>query len=251
MKRDDRHQEIMSLLIASREVDLDALAMRFDVSRMTIHRDLDELEAQGLLRKVRGGATIQTSLQFESDFRLRALQDSDAKTAMADVALELVEPGMIVAINDGSMAAVLGRALTTKRPLTVITNNAAIIDALRAEVGIYLIALGGIYSAKFNAFLGKVTEDAIKSLRADIAFISTPALAGGEVFHMDGDVARTKRLMMDSAAKSVLLINHSRFGQSALYRLAAVDEFDVIITDASPEPVDTAPLKGRDLRIAQ
>ena len=81
MKRDDRQQAIMDLLVQDGEVELDALADRFAVSKMTIHRDLDELESAGLLRKIRGGATIQSGTRFESDFRLRERQGSDAKAA--------------------------------------------------------------------------------------------------------------------------------------------------------------------------
>lgn len=234
MKRSDRQQAITDLLVVEGEVDLDDLAARFGVSRMTIHRDLDDLEAAGVLRKIRGGATIRAGTQFESDFRIRERQDSDAKAAMADVALQLVEPGMTVMINDGSMAATLGQRLIEKRPLTVITNNAAVMDALRGEAGITLIALGGVYSAKFNAYLGKVTEDALAGLRADIAFISTPAVSGLDVFHMDDPVLRTKRAMMDHAATRCLIVNHARFGRAALHRLAGLDEFDHIITDAPP-----------------
>ena len=156
MRRDDRRQAIMDLLVETRAVELDALAERFAVSRMTIHRDLDELEQAGLLRKVRGGATIEAGTQFESDFRIRALQDPDAKANMAQAALALVEPGMTVLVNDGSMAALLGSALVEKRPLTIITNNAAVIDTLRSETGITLIALGGVFNVKFNAFFGMV-----------------------------------------------------------------------------------------------
>ena len=86
MKREDRRQAIMDALIAERAVELDALADRFAVSKMTIHRDLDELEQAGLLRKVRGGATIEAGTQFESDFRIRALQDGEAKARMARAA---------------------------------------------------------------------------------------------------------------------------------------------------------------------
>ena len=116
MKRDERRQAIMDLLVGARAVDLDDLADRFAVSRMTIHRDLDDLEQAGLLRKVRGGATIEAGTQFESDFRIRALQDSDAKARMARAALDLVEPGMTVMVNDGSMAALLGANLVDKAP---------------------------------------------------------------------------------------------------------------------------------------
>lgn len=249
MKRDDRQQAIMDVLLAEGEVELDALSDHFAVSRMTIHRDLDDLEAAGLLRKIRGGATIHSGTQFESDFRFRERQDNAAKTAMAKAALRLVEPGMSVMINDGSMAAILGQHLIAKRPLTVITNNAAVIDTLRNEAGMTLIALGGVYSAKFNAYLGKVTENALADLRADICFISSPAVSGLEVFHMDDDVIRSKRAMIDKGAVRVLLVNHTRFGRAALHRLAALSEFDHIITDTAPAADTSAALARAGLTL--
>ncbi len=253
VKREERRQAIMDLLVGSRAVDLDDLADRFAVSKMTIHRDLDDLEQAGLLRKVRGGATIEAGTQFESDFRIRALQDGAAKERMARAALDLVEPGMTVLINDGSMAAHFAAALVARRPLTVITNNAAVIDRLKDEAGITLIALGGIYNAKFNAFFGVVTEGALSRLRADIAFISAPAVSGLHAFHMDDAVVRAKRAMMAAAAKTCLLINHQRFGRSALHVLAGLADFDTIITDDHPAPEDRAALDraGITLTIAR
>ncbi|WP_240544650.1 DeoR/GlpR family DNA-binding transcription regulator [Paracoccus sp. AK26] len=249
VKRDERRQAIMDLLVGARAVDLDDLADRFAVSRMTIHRDLDDLEQAGLLRKVRGGATIEAGTQFESDFRIRALQDSDAKARMARAALDLVEPGMTVMVNDGSMAALLGANLTDKAPLTVITNNAAVIDRLKDAPRITLIALGGTYSAKFNGFFGTVTEDALSRLRADIAFISTPAVAGLRAFHMDDAAVRAKRAMIAAADRAVLLVNHARFGRSALHMLADLSDFDAIITDAAPAPPDRAAIDRAGLRL--
>lgn len=249
LKREDRQQAIMEILVAEHRADLDALAERFAVSRMTIHRDLDELESAGLLRKFRGGATIESGTRFESDFRFRERQGGAAKAAVAAAALGLIEPGMTVMINDGSMAAVLGRMTVACRPLTVITNNCAVIDALRGETGITLIALGGVYSAKFNAFLGKVCEDSLAGLRADIGFISTPAVAGTEVFHMDDTVVRAKRAMMDAAGRRCLIVNHLRFGHAALHKLADLSEFDDIITDARPNPDAIAALDRAGLTL--
>lgn len=235
MKREERQQSIINLLVENKTVDLDELADRFAVSRMTIHRDLDDLEQAGVLRKVRGGATIDAGTQFESDFRFRERQGQDEKLAMARSALELVEPGMTVMINDGSMAAVLGEMLLQKRPLTLITNNAAIIDRMKNEGGITLIALGGVYSAKFNAFLGVVTEEALSRLRADIAFLSTPAVSGKLAYHMDDNVVRTKRAMIASAARTCLLVNHNRIGHTALHVMADLADFDAVITDHAPD----------------
>jgi DeoR/GlpR family transcriptional regulator of sugar metabolism len=240
MKRDERRQAIMDILVEDRAVDLDDLADRFAVSKMTIHRDLDDLEQAGLLRKVRGGATVEAGTQFESDFRIRELQDGSAKSRMAEAALTLVEPGMTVMINDGSMASLLGARLAGRAPLTVITNNAAVLEHLKDAPRITLIALGGVYSAKFNGYFGLLTEQALAQLRADIAFISTPAVAGLQAFHMDEPVVRAKRAMMAAAERRVLLVNHLRFGRSALHVLANLSDFDAIITDAPPEPEERA-----------
>ncbi|MGY3439909.1 DeoR/GlpR family DNA-binding transcription regulator [Marinovum sp. KMM 9879] len=249
MKRDVRQQTIIDMLVAEGEVELDALASRFAVSKMTIHRDLDELEGEGLLRKIRGGATIRSGTQFISDFRLRERQDMAAKDAMAEAALGLIEPGMTVMINDGSMAAALGRRCPEKRPLTVISNNAAVLEALRDEAGITLIATGGAYSAKYNAWLGKITEETLTGLRADIAFISSPAVSGLETFHMDEGVLRSKLAMMAAAAASCLLVHHARFGQAALHRLAGLEEFAWIITDQAPDSAACATLDAAGVRL--
>ncbi|GGN24994.1 MULTISPECIES: DeoR/GlpR family DNA-binding transcription regulator [Marinomonas] len=236
MKRDERRQQIIDLLVEKGVVDLEELAKRFAVSKMTIHRDLDELEAGGLLRKVRGGATIEAGMQFESDFRLRERQGSVAKERMAFEALQLIEPGMTVMVNDGSMAAVLGSILPRKKPLTVITNNASILETLKLEKGIDLIALGGMYSSKFNGYFGVLAEQNLISLRADIAFLSSPAVSGNQVFHMDADVIRVKKAMLNAAVKTCLLVNHTRFDHVALHVLANLDDFDWVITDQVPEP---------------
>jgi DeoR/GlpR family transcriptional regulator of sugar metabolism len=239
----------MDLLVEHREVVLDDLAERFAVSKMTIHRDLDELEQEGVLRKVRGGATADAGTQFESDFRIRARQDAHAKERMARAGLELVEPGMTVMINDGSMAAVLGSLFPEKRPLTVITNNAAVLDALRDEAGITLLALGGIYSPKFNAFFGVVTESALAQLRADIAFVSTPAVSDLNAFHMDDNVVRSKQAMMNAASRCCLIVNHTRFGRTALHVLSPLDRFDWIITDDEPKADEVKALEAAGLTL--
>lgn len=252
MKRDDRRQQILDALVRDGEVQLDELADTFGVSKMTIHRDLDDLEGEGLLRRIRGGATIEPGSQFESDFRFRHLQGHDLKERMARAALEWVEPGMTVMVNDGSTATVLGTLLPEKRPLTVITNNDAVMEGLKSEAGITVLALGGRYSAKYNAWVGRVTEQALGSLRADIAFISTPAAGEGCVYHMDDDITRAKRRMMDGATRSILLINHLRFDHTALHVLAPFSEFSAVITDAAPSDTARAQIKdaGTELIIA-
>ena len=133
----------MDFLMDAGQASVDNLALRFGVSKMTVHRDLDELEEGGFLRKVRGGASILPSSLFESDFRYRQKQATEEKQRLAAAAVAMIEPGQTVIIDDGSTAGGIARHLADLRPLTVITNNLAVIQELAGAGGISLIALVG------------------------------------------------------------------------------------------------------------
>ena len=240
MKAEDRKQLIIEMLLAEGTVTLERLARHFVVSKMTIHRDLDELEAEALLRKIRGGATIESSGQFESDFRYRTRMAADEKRIITRYAAGFIEPGMSVMIDDGSTSQSITPYLLKKRPLTVITNNLAIITALAGEAGITLISLGGVYSKKFNGFFGIMAEEAIERLRADVALMSSSSIDGKTAFHQDQEVVEIKRRMIRSSAKHFLMVDHQKFGRTALHYLSDLSAFDgVITTSALPDATKT------------
>ena len=231
------------MLVRTGSASLDDLSQRFGVSKMTIHRDLDDLEAAGLLRKVRGGATIEASSQFESDFRYRERRAVEEKRRIARAAAAFVEPGMSVMVDDGSTSQLIAPHLLEIRPLTVITNNLPIIAQLAGQAGMTLIALGGTFSRKFNGFFGIVTEENLAGLRADVAFVSSSAIDGPSAFHQDQEVVQVKRRMMRSAARRYLLVDHEKFGRTALHFLADLDDFDGVVTGARL-PQDAARVLG-------
>src|SRR5947208_16397686 len=111
MKSDSRRQGIMDFLMEAGTATVEDLATRFGVSKMTVHRDLDELEESGFLRKVRGGASLQPSGLHESDFRYRQKQAIDQKQSQAADDVDMIEPGHPVIIVDASMAGVMTEQL--------------------------------------------------------------------------------------------------------------------------------------------
>ena len=221
--------------MANGSVSVDELADRLMVSRMTIYRDLDQLEAHGLLRKVRGGASVHPSSRFESSFRYRARLNEPAKRAIVAAARDLVEPGQAILIDDGSTAGLLAELLSDRRSLSVITNNIQAIQNLADADGIELIVLGGNANAQFNGFFGLLTEQALGSIRADIAFMSPSTICDGAAYHQDQEVTKTKRAMMAAAQRRYLLADSSKFGRTALYLLSSLSAFDEIITDREPD----------------
>lgn len=249
MKADARRQAIMDVLMDAGNASVDDLAGRFGVSRMTVHRDLDDLERTGLLRKVRGGASIQSSSKFESDFRYRERLARQEKRLIAAAAAERIEPGQTVLLDVGSTANAVVEFLPERRPLTVITCNLAAINRLADEPGIDLIALGGRYQRKFNGFFGIVTDEALRSLRADIAFISTSAIHGASAFHQHEDVVHYKRLMISASEVRCLLVDHTKFGRSALHFLSDLSAFDAVLTGAALPPEAMMPLEEAGINI--
>ncbi|GJM36831.1 MAG: DeoR family transcriptional regulator [Acidimicrobiales bacterium] len=239
----------MDALLRDGDATVDDLATRFGVSKMTIHRDLDELEGGGLLRKVRGGASIQSSAQFESDYRYRRTLAVEEKRRVAAAAAALIESGQTVIVDDSSTASCLVPHLAERRPLTVITNNMTLMSELPTEAGIELIALGGRYSSRFHGFFGITCEEALRSMRADIAFLSTSAIHGASAFHQDQEVVKTKRLMIEASDQRVLLTDHTKFGRSALHFMAELATFDSVLTGRSPAAAHRTELSDAGARL--
>src|SRR5690606_36963112 len=125
-----RRDAIAEIVLAHDFASARELATRFAVSLMTVHRDLDELEQRGVLRKTRGGATPQPSSLFESNVRYRLTSAPAEKDALARFALTLIEPGQAVLLDDATTTLALARRLPGIAPLTVITNYLATMQLL-------------------------------------------------------------------------------------------------------------------------
>jgi len=121
--------------------------------------------------------------------------------------------------------------LAARVPLTAITNSITLINALKGMPDLTLIGLGGQYHNWCNAFLGPVTTTEIRRLRADLVVMSMAAITDGLVFHQSPEMVEAKRAMFDSAARRILLADHSKFDRRALHAMCALEDFDVVIVD--------------------
>lgn len=251
-RQQDRHEAITELVLNQGSARIEELAETFGVSTMTVHRDLDTLEARGILRKSRGVATALATSLFESSPEFRAREHRADKEAVAQAALEFVEPGQAIILDDSTTGLHLAAHLPARQPLTVITNFQRVITSLIGEPGIALISLGGLHYQWCDAYMGSVTLEALRSLRADVLFMSTPAIIDDICFHQHHDAALVKRAMFDAAAMRILLVDHSKFSQRALHAHLSVKDFDHVIVDGdtSAEHVDRLRDKGVSVIVA-
>lgn len=251
-KQQVRQRAIADAVLTEGSIRIEALADRFGTSLMTVHRDLDELEARGLLRKTRGMATALSSTLVESSDVYRLGQETSAKNAIAQAALQFIEPGQSLILDDSTTVLQLAKMLQAKAPLTVITNVLTLLNELSGERGISLVGLGGTYYNWCSAFMGAMTAESIKRLRADVLLMSTAAIADGMCFNQSEEAVATKRAMFEVAAKRILLVDHTKFERRALHALASLSEFDHVIVDDNTNPDEIKKMRdaGIDVIVA-
>ncbi|MBO0804022.1 MAG: DeoR/GlpR transcriptional regulator [Nocardiopsaceae bacterium] len=246
MAPDRRQRAIIEHVLGHGSATITDLAGLCDVSEMTIYRDVDQLERQGIVRKVRGGITAQPSGVFESSAAFRLRRMVAEKDAIARQARELVEPGMSIILDDATTTLALARLLTDVAPLTIATNYLETLRVLSSVRELDLIALGGYYDHTHDSFTGTACVDAIEALSVDVTFVSVSAISGGYTHHQEQHIVAVKRAMLRSARQRILLADHSKLGRDALHRLVPLSDFDLVIIDsgASPEALRELDAQG-------
>ena len=253
LRQDERQALITELVLSEGSIRIDQIVAQFDVSRMTIHRDLDALEARGILRKSRGAVTAVSSSLFEASTDYRIRQNVDAKEAIARIALEMIEPGQAIVLDDSTTGLQLAQLLPQRAPLTVITNFGRVAEALRGQPDISLISTGGEYYQLCDAYKGALTLSALRQLSADIYFMSAPAITNGVCFHQHPELVLVKQAMFTCARTRVLVVDHTKFQRRALHAMTPVEDFDYAIVDSLTTKEDLGTLRraGVEVRIAQ
>jgi DeoR/GlpR family transcriptional regulator of sugar metabolism len=205
------------------------LAEAFGVSEMTVRRDLGDLEREGKLTRVHGGAVGATS---ERPFAEIAVERFEQKDAIGALAASTVGEGQTVLLDVGTTTLQLARHLHG-RAITAITSNLAVYEELLPEESVELVLLGGVVRRNYRSLVGVVAEDALRQLRADVAFL------GASGIEEDFSVVDTtmvevpiKRAMMAAAARSVLLVDSDKFKMRGVVQVCHVQDLDTIITDA-------------------
>jgi DeoR/GlpR family transcriptional regulator of sugar metabolism len=240
----ERRDAIMSLLLEAERVSVRELTERFDVSMMTVHRDLDVLADRGVLRKVRGGATALPTALYESSLGFRLNEARDAKRAIAEHAAHRVKAGSSVALDDSTTTLAMVPYLVSIPQLTIVTYFASVIEEVArvTDSTLKLVVVGGTYHAKYHSFGGVLAQQHLEELQVDHSFVSVSAIdVDRGAFHQEPDQAVLKRTVVEIARHSTLLADASKFGKGALHRVVALDAFDCIVVDeGTPKSVLSA-----------
>lgn len=248
----ERRQRVFERVLARQTVAVTELAELFDVSPMTIRRDLQALEEQGLVESVHGGARSSLQSPFELSFAQRELVAADAKRAIGRLAASLVSDGEAVALDASTTTLQVARNLVGRRQVTVVTNGIKTAAELGHRPGIDVILTGGQLH-QTASLVGPFARATIERLRVAWFFFSTtgitPALELTGPSEFDAEI---KGAMMAVARRVVLLASSDKFGRESYVRVADLSNIHDVVTDnrITPEWAARIEESGARLHIA-
>ncbi len=228
---EERLSKVRSLISERGAVRIDELAADFGVSEMTIRRDLDELEALGVVRRVRGGAMAIGPEAFAERHR----HNARAKARIAEKLVPMIPTVGAVAFDASTTVHRLAGALEAARDLSVITNGLDTFLALQHKPGFTVGITGGGREPRTGSLVGPLAVRSAETLLYDVFITSAaaldPVLGSSEASLAEAEVKRT---FADTSSRIILAVDHSKLGTRSRARMFPLTELDLLVTDLDP-----------------
>lgn len=232
----ERRTRILELIQQQGIVVVSDLCELFGVSEMTIRRDLRDMDREGLLRRVHGGAVNSLGRSYEPPYVLRSTQNAEAKRRIGRKAAELIYEGDSIALDVGTTTLEIARAIQHCHNITVVTSSLPIANEIATncslENNIRLILTGGIVRTGELSMIGMFPERVYADLHVDRAFIGVGGLSlkdGLTEYNLED--ALIKRRLLASAHQVIVVADSSKFGKTTFATVGPLSMVNVIITD--------------------
>jgi DeoR family lactose phosphotransferase system repressor len=227
----ERQDAILSTLNRKQFCSVSELAKQLYVAPITVRRDLMEMEASGLLKRCHGGASVVDYANREVPYELRSRENASAKARIAKKAVHLIHHGDTVFLDASTTVAHMADYIDAQLELTIITNSIRVLEKLRGK-GMRCYLTGGMLLENSSALVGRIAEDAVSALYADICFFSSQGITDeGIITDFSEDETRLRKCMLANAKKKIFLYDQSKLGKQFLFKVCSQDELTAVITD--------------------
>ncbi|MCP2098694.1 MULTISPECIES: DeoR/GlpR family DNA-binding transcription regulator [Actinosynnema] len=243
-----RHEVILGSLRHGGRVGVAEIAELVGCSEMTVRRDLDVLEREGLLRRVRGAAVGMLTGQA-TPYSARVRQRVEAKRRIGAAVAGMLDEGETAVLDAGTTTLEVARCLVDRR-VTVLALSLHAVDLLRGSAEVRLLLPGGEVRAGEQAFTGPLTEHAFRVMRFDTVVLSSCGLSArdGVSAHDLGESA-VKLAAVGAAGRVVAAVDSSKFGRTAFGRVCGVEEIDVLVTDVDAPGDEVARIRDAGVEV--
>ncbi len=238
MLAEERKRKIADTIKKNHIVKVSDLSKRFQTTEATIRRDLEELQGQGKVRRIHGGAVFINPVTKDASYSELSTLRIEEKKQIALLASSFVHNNDTL-LMDGSTTVYELAKLLVESPLTgvsVITNSFHLMT-LFVNSNIRAIHTGGELFSGMNYATGAITEQTLQGIRVDKCFMGANGIEPSYGYSVPsfGD-ASVKKYMLQASRVSFILADHTKFSESYMAKFAGFDgEIDYLITDALPE----------------
>ncbi|HKP53967.1 MAG TPA: DeoR/GlpR family DNA-binding transcription regulator [Chloroflexia bacterium] len=234
MSQERRREQILSYLSAQERTSVGELSQALGVSEVTVRKDLDQLEAQGLLIRVRGGAVVSGRGRLERYFAAREQEHIEEKRRIAQAASALISSGQQIFLDASTTALQVARLIKDREDLIVVTNGLYTALELNFCEGITTIVVGGTMRRRSSSLVGSFNYSSLQRLRVDIGIFGARGVSARDgLMESDMEEAQLKQQMVSASGSVIGVIDGSKFGTTAFNVFALPNEIDRIITDES------------------
>jgi DeoR/GlpR family transcriptional regulator of sugar metabolism len=245
---DERRALILDRLRTQGRVLAADLSTELEVSADTVRRDLRELDALGLLRRVHGGALPRHG--DASPFAARARRAPEAKASIARRAAACVSDGQVVVLDGGTTTLEVARALRDDVRANVITTSPPIALALADHPGLEVTVVGGRLRPNALVTVGAAAVETLRVIRADVVFLGVCGLHPEiGVTTEDLEERHVKAAMIDGAAEVVALADHDKLGTAMPVVVAPMRAVTQLVTDSDADERALAPYRKLGIEV--
>lgn len=249
MFAEERKSKIIESLNKYGKVKVCDLSQRYEVSEVTIRRDLQELEEDKLIKRVHGGAVLNDNTKFEPTFSEKIDKFYDEKESVGSLAASMIVDGDTVALDAGTTTLSIARHIVAKN-ITVLTNSVDIAYELTKKQDVEVIVTGGALRWETRAMVGPVADNTLKNFRVDKAFIGTNAICIINGLSTPNIIeANTKREMIKIAKQTIVVCDHTKFNTVSFAKIVDLDSVDIIITDNKLDAELLEKFEEKDVKI--
>ena len=228
--RTDRQKQLLEHLGETGTCSIDELCRLFDVSEMTIRRDLSSLQQEGLLIRTHGGAKLTESAFFEISFAAKTTQFVQEKRQIAERAAEMVSDGDRVIVDSGTTTGHLTRCIRDRR-ITVVTNALNVASDMIDNKQIDIHVCGGTLQRGSLTLVGPLATRSFESLRCDRLFLGVEGIdQTGTMTVPDIEETLVKQAMMKAAREVIVLADHSKLGRNSFGVIGSLSSVTTLIT---------------------
>jgi len=247
----ERQQRILELVREQIAVRVANLSDLLNVSEMTIRRDLDVLEKQGLLERTHGGAVCRQDRVFEESlYQSRLLENPEEKLRIARRAASLIEPSDTIFIGAGITTAQILRYLDPMFQVRIYTNNLGVLSEMQ-ENAARIVFTGGTYESVSFSLMGPTAIEMIQQVYATKAFLAVDGLslkAGLTTVTLE-DAMMSRTMIRHTQGQIIVLAEHNKFGCVAEMVIAPIERVDIVVTDWNIPAIYREQLESLDLRV--